>query len=93
VPLLRNGTLIGTPPNLVLALNGEKYTILKLHFYNGLCVWFSVMLPRLYLTRIVFKIDQKNFLAGKEEIRTSRKPVQYPIKKKLFFIFVATALA
>ncbi len=69
------GTLIGTPPNLILANTLEKIYGIKISFGD----WMKVGLPLLlvylplswfYLSRIAFKLERKSTSGGKEIIRT-----------------------
>ena len=66
-------TLIGTPPNLVLAGIVQKTYAVEITFSQWFIFGFpiSVLLLFLcwfYLTRFAFKFEQKSFPAGKEEI-------------------------
>ncbi|WP_179343764.1 SLC13 family permease [Winogradskyella ursingii] len=93
-------TLIGTPPNLVLAgVVQESYGV-EITFYQ----WFSfgfpisvvfLLLCWIYLTRFAFKFEQKKFPGGKAEINR-----QLNLLGKLSFeekvvgsVFLFTALA
>jgi sodium-dependent dicarboxylate transporter 2/3/5 len=93
-------TLIGTPPNLVLAAVIEKTYKTEITFLQ----WFMFGFPLciillylcwLYLTRFAFKSDQKEFPGGKKEIENQLKklgPVTYQ-EKLILVIFLITALA
>ncbi len=93
-------TLIGTPPNLVLAgVVQESYGI-EITFSQ----WFSfgfpisilfLFLSWLYLTRIAFKFKQKEFPGGKEEIKKQLDKLgKLSFEEKLVaFVFVLTAFA
>jgi len=68
------GTLIGTPPNLVLANTLEKMYGIKISFGD----WLKAGLPMLtiflpiswfYLSRIAFKLERKDTSGGREIIR------------------------
>jgi sodium-dependent dicarboxylate transporter 2/3/5 len=93
-------TLIGTPPNLVLAGIVEKTYHTEITFLQWFMFGFPLsvvllLLSWLYLTRIAFKIDQKEFPGGKEEIESQLEklgPISYQ-EKIIFLVFVATALA
>lgn len=93
-------TLIGTPPNLVLAGVIEKAYQTEITFLE----WFKFGLPLsifllvlawLLLTRFSFKFTQKEFPGGKEEIDRQLKElgkISYQ-EKILFLIFLGTATA
>jgi sodium-dependent dicarboxylate transporter 2/3/5 len=93
-------TLIGTPPNLVLAGIIEKTYNTEISFLK----WFIFAFPLsvillyvswLFLTKFAFKIKQKEFPGGKQEIDRQLKElgkISYQ-EKIIFLIFVATALA
>lgn len=93
-------TLIGTPPNLVLAgVVHESYGI-EITFSQ----WFSfgfpisiffLFLSWLYLTRIAFKFKQKEFPGGKDEIQRQIETLgKLSFEEKLVaFVFVLTAFA
>lgn len=93
-------TLIGTPPNLVLAGIVEKTYHTEITFLQWFMFGFPLsvvllLLSWLYLTRIAFKIDQKEFPGGKKEIESQLEklgPISYQ-EKIIFLVFVATALA
>ncbi|MFV0566674.1 MAG: SLC13 family permease [Flavobacteriaceae bacterium] len=93
-------TLIGTPPNLVLAGIVEKTYNTEITFSQ----WFMFGLPVsivllficwVYLTRFAFKFEQKEFPGGKEEIK-KQLHLLGPIsinEKRILIVFVVTALA
>lgn len=93
-------TLIGTPPNLVLAgVVQESYGI-EITFSQ----WFSfgfpisilfLILSWLYLTRIAFKFKQKEFPGGRDEIERQLLTLgKLSFEEKLVaFVFVLTAFA
>tara|TARA_R110002126_G_scaffold129572_3_gene272473 strand:- start:1323 stop:2765 length:1443 start_codon:yes stop_codon:yes gene_type:complete len=93
-------TLIGTPPNLVLAgVVQEAY-----HVEITFAQWFSFGLPIsiiflvlcwFYLTKIAFKFKQKTFPGGKKEINRQLKElgkISYE-EKTVLVVFVLTAFA
>jgi sodium-dependent dicarboxylate transporter 2/3/5 len=93
-------TLIGTPPNLVLAGIVEKTYNTEITFLQ----WFMFGLPLsivllvfcwLYLTRIAFTFSQKEFPGGKQEIDSQLKKLGKisPQEKLILIIFLATAIA
>ncbi|MCA1762669.1 MAG: SLC13 family permease [Flavobacteriales bacterium] len=93
-------TLIGTPPNLILASVIEKNYGVEISFFQ----WFSIGLPFsilmltiawLYLTRVVYKLKGQKHCDGKEEIRRQLAELG-PIKveeKRVLAIFGLTGLA
>ncbi len=93
-------TLIGTPPNLVLAgVVQESYGI-EITFSQ----WFSfgfpisilfLFLSWLYLTRVAFKFKQKEFPGGTDEIKRQLETLgKLSFEEKLVaFVFVLTAFA
>lgn len=93
-------TLIGTPPNLVLAgivqdTYGVEITFSK-WFMFGLPI--SLILLAIcwkYLTEVAFKFEQKSFPGGKAEISQQLKSlgkISYE-EKMVLLVFLATALA
>ncbi|MCL5246506.1 DASS family sodium-coupled anion symporter [Cellulophaga sp. 20_2_10] len=92
-------TLIGTPPNLVMAGFVEKTYGIEITFGQ----WFKFGLPIsillltiawFYLTRVAFKFKQKQFSGGKEEVNRLIKelgPMQFE-EKIVLVVFIATAL-
>ncbi|WP_130736115.1 DASS family sodium-coupled anion symporter, partial [Flavobacterium sp. J27] len=93
-------TLIGTPPNLVLAGVVEKTYHTEITFLQ----WFMFGFPLsiillylcwLYLTKFAYKINQKEFPGGKQEIEKQLQnlgPVTYQ-EKMVFIVFLITAIA
>lgn len=93
-------TLIGTPPNLVLAGVLEEVYGIELTFTK----WFVFGLPISmillaicwwYLTRVAFTFKQKEFPGGKAEIKRLMKKlgkISYE-EKVVLIVFVVTALA
>ena len=93
-------TLIGTPPNLVLAGIIEKSYQTEISFFD----WFKFAFPLsllllticwLMLTRLSFQFTQKEFPGGKEEIEKQLKALGKISKQEkiVFLIFSLTALA
>ncbi|MDG3582753.1 SLC13 family permease [Galbibacter pacificus] len=67
------GTLIGTPPNLVLAGFVEKTYGIEITFWQWAKFGFPISIVLLwiawyYLTNVAFKFKQKEFPGGREEI-------------------------
>lgn len=91
-------TLIGTPPNLVMAGFVQKTYGIEITFGQ----WLQFGLPLsiillviawFYLTRIAFKFEQKEFPGGKEEVNRLIKelgPMQFE-EKIVLAVFIATA--
>ncbi len=94
------GTLIGTPPNLVLAgiyteMYGKEITFLD-WLKIGLPVSFSLLvICWLYLTRKAFKVTNKSFPGGMTEINEQLKTLGKlgAEEKRILVVFVLTALA
>ena len=92
-------TLIGTPPNMVLAGVVEESYGLKLNMFD----WMKFGVPLssfllfvcwLYLTKIAFKFKNEEFSAGKEEIlRQINKLGKFSNEEiKVLIVFTLTAL-
>ncbi len=92
-------TLIGTPPNMVLAGVVEESYGIKLNMFD----WMKFGVPLssfllfvcwLYLTKIAFKFKNEEFSAGKEEIhRQINKLGRFSNEEiKVLVIFTLTAL-
>jgi sodium-dependent dicarboxylate transporter 2/3/5 len=93
-------TLIGTPPNLILAgILQEMYGI-EISFSKWILIGLPVSVLLLficwkYLTNYAFKFTQKSFLGGRAEIKhqlTHLGKISYE-EKLILIVFVATALA
>ena len=93
-------TLIGTPPNLVLAgVVQESYGVeitFSQWFIFGLPIsLLFLFLSWLYLTKVAFKFKQKKFPGGKEEINNQLKKlgkVSFE-EKMIFMVFILTAFS
>lgn len=93
-------TLIGTPPNLVLAGTLEQIYQVKLSFVQWMTFGLPTSLLLLficwkYLTSYAFSFDEVSFPGGKAEIQKMRAelgPVQYE-EKVVLAVFVCTGLA
>ncbi|RIA08340.1 sodium-dependent dicarboxylate transporter 2/3/5 [Flavobacteriaceae bacterium MAR_2010_72] len=93
-------TLIGTPPNLVLAGVVQETYGVEITFAQ----WFTFGFPIsvillyicwLYLTRVAFKFKQKAFPGGRQEIQTQLKSlgkISFE-EKTVLVVFVFTAVA
>tara|TARA_R110000868_G_scaffold193008_1_gene437631 strand:- start:11224 stop:12675 length:1452 start_codon:yes stop_codon:yes gene_type:complete len=93
-------TLIGTPPNLVLAGVIKNTYHTEISFSQWFIFGFplSILLLSccwLYLTRIAFKLKQHKFPGGKQEIQRQLKllgNITYE-EKIILIVFILTALA
>jgi sodium-dependent dicarboxylate transporter 2/3/5 len=93
-------TLIGTPPNLVLAGVVEKSYGIEITFAQWFSFGFPVSILLLiicwfYLTRVAFKFKQKKFPGGSAEINrqlASLGPLSYE-EKSIAVVFLLTAFA
>jgi sodium-dependent dicarboxylate transporter 2/3/5 len=91
-------TLIGTPPNLVLAGILEDQYNIELTFSKWMMFGLPISLVLLvicwnYLTKVAFKFKQKEFPGGKTEIKRQVKllgKISYE-EKIVLFVFVGTA--
>ena len=93
-------TLIGTPPNLVLAgVVQESYGV-EITFAQWFTFGFPIsivflILSWLYLTKVAFKFKQKTFPGGKAEINKQLKELgTLTYEEKIIgFVFILTAFA
>ncbi len=93
-------TLIGTPPNLVLAGILEELYDVKISFVQWMKFGLPISVILLiicwkYLTRYAFEFKNIRFPGGKQEITEMRKnlgPVSYE-EKAVLIVFILTALA
>lgn len=93
-------TLIGTPPNLVLAgivqeSYGVEITFSKWLIFGLPISLLFLFLSWLYLTKVAFKFKQKKFPGGKEEINNQLKKlgkVSFE-EKMIFMVFILTAFS
>ena len=93
-------TLIGTPPNLVLAGVVEKMYEIEISFAQWFMFGFPISCVLLficwkYLTNFAFTFKQKAFPGGKEEIKrqlTALGKISYE-EKMVLLVFVLTAVA
>lgn len=93
-------TLIGTPPNLVLAGVVQETYGVEITFAQWFTFGFPISIVLLYLcwlylTRVAFKFKQKAFPGGRQEIQTQLKSlgkISYEEKTVLVvFVFIAMA--
>ncbi len=93
-------TLIGTPPNLVLAGIVEETYGIEITFSQWIMVGLPISIILIficwkYLTNYAFSFQQKSFPGGKREIQKQLDilgPIGYE-EKWVLFVFVGTALA
>ena len=92
-------TLIGTPPNMVLAGVVEESYGIKLNMFDWMKFGiplssFLLIICWLYLTKIAFKFKNEEFSAGKDEIlRQIKKLGKFSNEEiKVLVIFTLTAL-
>lgn len=93
-------TLIGTPPNLVLAGVVEKTYGIEISFAQWFTFGFPISVVLLgicwfYLTRFAFQFKQKAFPGGRAEIKKQLNnlgKLSYE-EKLVLIVFVATAIA
>ncbi|MBU2929416.1 SLC13 family permease [Winogradskyella psychrotolerans] len=93
-------TLIGTPPNLVLAGIVESTYHTEIKFSQWFMFGFPISVVLLiicwvYLTRFAFKFEQKEFPGGQQEIKNQLKAlgkISYE-EKVILIIFTITAIA
>ncbi|WP_188454173.1 SLC13 family permease [Virgibacillus oceani] len=94
------GTLIGTPPNTLLAGAIEKTYGVELSFAKWMLfgvpiAWIFIIIAWVYLVKIAYPLKLKQLPGGKEVIHTEKKklgPASYE-EKAVFIIFVLAALA
>jgi len=94
------GTLIGTPPNLVLAGVVEKTYGVEITFAQWFMFGFPISMILLficwqYLTRFAFQFKQKGFPGGRTEIKKQLSAlgnISYE-EKLVLTVFVCTAIA
>ena len=93
-------TLIGTPPNLVLAGVVKQAYNIEISFAQWFSFGFPIALILLflcwmYLTRFAFQFKQKEFPGGREEIKKQLQelgPISYE-EKAVFIVFIFTAFS
>jgi sodium-dependent dicarboxylate transporter 2/3/5 len=93
-------TLIGTPPNLVLAGIVKELYEVEINFLDWMLFAFplSVLLLFIcwvYLTRYAVKLEAAHFTGGVEEIKRQRKllGIMSSNEKRVLIVFVLTAFA
>lgn len=93
-------TLIGTPPNLVLAGVIKQTYGIEISFAQWFIFGFPIAIVLLficwmYLTRFAFKFKQKEFPGGRQEIKKQLQdlgPISYE-EKAVFIVFILTAFS
>ena len=92
-------TLIGTPPNMVLAGVVEESYGIKLNMFDWMkfgvpLASFLLMICWVYLTKIAFKFKNEEFSAGRDEIiRQLKKLGQFSNEEiKVLIVFTLTAI-
>ena len=92
-------TLIGTPPNMVLAGVVEESYGIKLNMFDWMKFGvplssFLLMICWVYLTKIAFRFKNEEFSAGRDEIiRQLKKLGQFSNEEiKVLIVFTLTAL-
>ncbi len=93
-------TLIGTPPNLVLAGVVKQAYNIEISFSKWFMFGFPIsvillLICWIYLTRFAFKFEQKEFPGGSQEIKKQLKelgPISYE-ERTVFLVFMLTAFA
>src|SRR5690606_20879859 len=93
-------TLIGTPPNLVLAgivetSYGKEITFLQWFIFAFPISLTLLLICWVYLTRFAFVFRQKEFPGGKMEIKKQLKALGKisPEEKTVLIVFICMALA
>ncbi len=93
-------TLIGTPPNLVLAGIIKQTYGIEISFAQWFLLGFPIAVIMLlicwiYLTRFAYQFKQKEFPGGRQEIKKQLQelgPISYE-EKAVFIIFLLTAFS
>lgn len=92
-------TLIGTPPNLVLAGVVQETYNYEITFVEWFKFGFPISITILvicyfYLTKIAYKFEKKNYAGGKEEIKKQKKELGKISNEeiKVTIVFALTAL-
>ena len=93
-------TLIGTPPNLVLAgvvekTLGQEITFSQWFFFGFPISIILLIMCWVYLTRFAFKFKQKEFPGGRDEINRQLRllgKIKYE-EKIILIVFICTAFA
>lgn len=91
-------TLIGTPPNIILAATAQKLYNLEISFASWLffaapIALILILFTWLYLVNVVFRVNLKELPGGKKLIEEERKNLGNMSfeEKAVLFVFVFTA--
>ncbi|WP_164668039.1 SLC13 family permease [Virgibacillus doumboii] len=93
-------TLIGTPPNTVLAgtinnLYGIELSFAKWMLFGVPVAWIFIFIAWFYLVKIAYPLKLKQLPGGREVIHSQKKDLGAPSfeEKAVFVVFVAAALS
>lgn len=94
------GTLIGTPPNTLLAGAIKKTYGIDLSFAQWMLIgvpiaWIFILIAWIYLVKIAYPLKLKQLPGGQEVIRSQKKELGTASfeEKAVFVIFILAALA
>ncbi|WP_404454376.1 DASS family sodium-coupled anion symporter [Virgibacillus necropolis] len=94
------GTLIGTPPNTILAGTIDKIYGIELSFAKWMLfgvpiAWIFIIIAWFYLVKIAYPLKVKALPGGKKVIHSEKKKLGAPSfeEKAVFVIFILAALA
>ena len=94
------GTLIGTPPNTLLAGTIKKTYGIDLSFAQWMLIgvpiaWIFILIAWIYLVKIAYPLKLKQLPGGQEVIRSQKKELGTASfeEKAVFVIFILAALA
>ncbi|WP_077328098.1 SLC13 family permease [Virgibacillus siamensis] len=94
------GTLIGTPPNTVLAgaisnLYGVELSFAKWMLFGVPIAWIFIFITWFYLVKIAHPMKLKELPGGREVIQSEKEKLGAPSfeEKAVFVVFVAAALS
>ncbi|WP_174614302.1 SLC13 family permease [Virgibacillus ihumii] len=94
------GTLIGTPPNTILAgaisnLYGIELSFAKWMLFGVPFAWVFIFITWFYLVKVAYPMKLKQLPGGREVIQSEKKKLGNPSfeEKAVFVIFIAAALS
>lgn len=94
------GTLIGTPPNTLLAGAIDKFYGVELSFAKWMLfgvpiAWIFIIIAWFYLVKVAFPLKVKQLPGGKELIQSEKKKLGSPSfeEKAVFIVFVLAAFS
>lgn len=94
------GTLIGTPPNTLLAGAIDKFYGVELSFAKWMLfgvpiAWIFIIIAWFYLVKVAFPLKVKQLPGGKELIQSEKKKLGSPSfeEKAVFVIFILAAFS